>query len=152
MSKKWSKDSSLRLSKICVWVVGGAAAASALAFPRLLNGIVRRRGLEIASGKVLLSISFYSLLIPAAAALWFLYRLLQNISRGQVFVEENVHCLRVISWACFLAAGICLASSAYYIPFLAVAVMAGFMGLILRVVKNVFAEAVAIKQENDYTI
>ena len=28
----------------------------------------------------------------------------------------------------------------------------GFMSLILRVIKNVFAEALALKEENDYTI
>ena len=30
--------------------------------------------------------------------------------------------------------------------------MAAFLGLILRVVKNVFSEAVRIKTENDFTI
>ena len=32
------------------------------------------------------------------------------------------------------------------------AAAAAFVGLMLRVVKNVFAQAVAIKAENDYTI
>ena len=30
--------------------------------------------------------------------------------------------------------------------------MAGFLGLVLRVVKNVIEEAVALKAENDFTI
>jgi hypothetical protein len=33
-----------------------------------------------------------------------------------------------------------------------VAAMAGFIGLILRVVKNVFEIAVSIKDENDFTV
>ena len=37
-------------------------------------------------------------------------------------------------------------------PFLIVSAAAAFVGLILRVVKNVFAEAVRLKDENDYTI
>ena len=42
--------------------------------------------------------------------------------------------------------------SLYYMPFLIVSAAAAFVGLILRVVKNVFAEAVRLKDENDYTI
>jgi len=38
------------------------------------------------------------------------------------------------------------------LPFLLLAAGSGFMGLILRVVKNVFAEAIFIKEENDFTI
>ena len=43
-------------------------------------------------------------------------------------------------------------SALYYMPFLIVSAAAAFVGLILRVVKNVFAEAVRLKDENDYTI
>lgn len=149
---KWSKDNSILLSKICVWVFAAGALLCAAMLPSALDGIVTRRGMEVRTGSTLALASFYSLMVPTAVALWSLYRLLHNISREQVFVEANVRCLRVLSWACYLAASICLLSAAYYIPFLFVALMAGFMGLILRVVKNVFAEAVALKQENDYTI
>lgn len=152
MKIKWSKDNSILLSKVCVWVFLAAAVLCAAAFPGFLDGIVRRRGLEPAFGRICVTVSFYSLLVPTAIALWNLYRLLANISREEVFVEDNVRCLRILSWACYLAAAICLASSAYYIPFLFLTALTGFMGLILRVVKNVFAEAVALKQESDYTI
>ena len=40
----------------------------------------------------------------------------------------------------------------YYMPFLLLSAAAAFVGLMLRVVKNAFAEAVNIKNENDYTI
>lgn len=149
---KWSKDNSIRLSRACVWVFAAAAVLCAAMLPAALDGIVARRGMEPEAGRLLFMGSFYSLLIPTAIALWNLHRLLRNISREQVFVEDNVRCLRVLSWACYLAASICLLSAVSYIPFLFAAIMAGFMGLILRVVKNVFAEAVALKQEHDYTI
>ena len=35
---------------------------------------------------------------------------------------------------------------------LLVSAAADFMGLILRVIKNVFQQAMALKEENDYTI
>ena len=52
-----------------------------------------------------------------------------------------------------LSAGlIFLVSSFYYLPFFALCAAAVFMALILRVIKNVFAQAEEIKKENDYTI
>ncbi len=121
-------------------------------FPYLVDEFTAKRGIGTELGRLCMMFSFYGLLVPTAIALWFLFRLLQNISSGEVFVDANVQCLRVLSWTCFLAAAICLASAFYYISYAFVAAMAGFMGLIMRVVKNVFAEAVAIKQENDFTI
>lgn len=149
---KWSKDNSIQLSKVCVGVFAAAAVVFAVLFPYVAGDFAVRRGLDPVMGRLYMMFSFYSLLVPSFAAFWFLLRLLVNISRGQVFVEANVRCLRLLSWACFLAAGICVVSAFYYISYWFVAAMAGFMGLILRVVKNVFAEAVAIKQENDFTI
>ena len=87
-----------------------------------------------------------------AAALYGLWRLLRNISEGEVFIPENVSILRLLSWCCIAAGLVCLFSALYYMPFLIVSAAAAFVGLILRVVKNVFAEAVRLKDENDYTI
>jgi hypothetical protein len=39
-----------------------------------------------------------------------------------------------------------------YVPFLFVAMSAAFMGLFLRIVKNVMQSAVIIKTENELTI
>jgi hypothetical protein len=40
----------------------------------------------------------------------------------------------------------------FYIPFLFVAIAAAFVGLMLRVVKNVMQNAVEISEENELTI
>ncbi|MPM58796.1 hypothetical protein SDC9_105629 [bioreactor metagenome] len=40
----------------------------------------------------------------------------------------------------------------YYLLFYFVAIVAAFIGLILRVVKNVIDQAITIKAENDFTI
>lgn len=148
---KWSRDNSIVLSKVCILAFAGMAILSAVWLPMVLEGIVRRRGWGVEERAFFLA-SFYSLMVPAAIALGYLYRLLVNIGRDEVFVDANVKCLRKISWACYLAAAICLVSVFYYLPFVIPAAAAGFMGLILRVVKNVFAEAVSIKQECDFTI
>ena len=47
---------------------------------------------------------------------------------------------------------LCLVSCLYYLPFIAVAIAAGFMALIVRIVKNIFQQAIDMKAELDLTI
>jgi hypothetical protein len=96
---------------------------------------------------------YYACCVPALIALFCLDCLLANIMKDAVFTEENVKALRLISWCCFAEAFILAATALYFAPILlAVAVVAAFFGLILRVVKNVIDAAVALKSENDFTI
>lgn len=64
----------------------------------------------------------------------------------------NVTALRRISWCCAGAAVVCLAAAYIYLPFAFLGVAAAFMALIVRVLKNAFAQAVHMKDELDYTI
>ena len=130
----WNKDKSVKLSKFCVCL-----------FMLILAGVC-------IGAPWLFLVSTYTAAVPAAAALYGLWRLLRNISEGEVFIPENVSILRLLSWCCIAAGLVCLFSALYYMPFLIVSAAAAFVGLILRVVKNVFAEAVRLKDENDYTI
>ncbi|MFR1758596.1 MAG: DUF2975 domain-containing protein, partial [Christensenellaceae bacterium] len=59
---------------------------------------------------------------------------------------------RITSWCCFGACLICFASSFYCLPILLIAIAAGFMGLIVRIVKNVFEQAITMKDELDLTV
>ena len=79
-------------------------------------------------------------------------RLLAGISLGEVFTAGNIALLRRCSWCCMIVAAICLLFTAALFYFLLVAAAAAFIGLILRVIKNVFQQALALKEENDYTI
>lgn len=92
----------------------------------------------------------------AALAFWMLfnlYRFLRRLEQGQVFVPQTVQALRRISWCCTWAAVLCLPAGLWvYLPFVFLAVAAGFMALIVRVLKNAFAQAVRMKDELDYTI
>lgn len=97
----------------------------------------------------------YSTWAAAALALVMLcslYQFLRRIEAGEVFVSTNVAALRCISWCCAGAAGFCLLAAGIYLPFLFLAVAAGFMALIVRVLKNAFAQAVRMKDELDYTV
>ena len=75
-----------------------------------------------------------------------------SIKRGEIFTADNVRRLRIVSWCCVGAALLCLVSALYYPSFLLVTAAAGFMCLIVRVVKNVFQQAISMKSELDLTI
>ena len=96
--------------------------------------------------------AFYCCAGPAAVLLLSLDRLLAGISLGEVFTAGNIALLRRCSWCCMIVAAICLLFTAALFYFLLVAAAAAFIGLILRVIKNVFQQALALKEENDYTI
>ena len=82
-----------------------------------------------------------------------LFMLLLRVKAGKVFTAESVGLIRGISWGCYLVAGVFCGFSAYFtFVALLVAFVAAFLGLCLRVVKNVIEEATEIKAENDMTV
>ena len=100
----------------------------------------------------LFKVSFYPCALLAYVTLYSLIRLLLNIKKDIIFVLANVKYLRRISWCCVMVSLITLSASVLYVPYLFVCVAAGFMGLMLRVVKNVMENAVQLKEENELTI
>ena len=149
---EWSKDKSLRLSKICIYIFTALMIIIAAFAPKIFSALIEIRTSYLGGTLPYFLISTYTACIPASFALHGLYRLLDNIEKGEVFIHSNVGILRRLSWCCIAAGIICLVSAGYYMPFLILAAAAGFVGLILRVVKNVFAQAVELKEDNDYTI
>ncbi len=97
-------------------------------------------------------IILYVLLIPAFAADVFLFMLLGNIRKNLIFTQKSVLYLRIISWCCIAAGAILFALGFYYFMVFLISFAAVFIGVILRVVKNVIEEATEIKSENDFTI
>lgn len=148
----WNKDKSLWLSKICIKLFTITMIVVAVFAPKIFSALIEIRVAYLGGTLPYFLISTYTLCVPATIALAGLWRLLDNIDKGEVFIENNVRILRMLSWRCIFAGGICLVSAVYYLPFIIIAAAAGFVGLLLRIVKNVFARAVEIKQDNDYTI
>ena len=109
------------------------------------------RGMAWQTGAALM-VTIYLCSVFAWFLLFHLWKLLDNMKKGLVFIEDNVKRLRVVSWCCVGAAVICFASCAYYLPFLFVSIAAAFMALIVRIVKNVFQQANAMKSELDFTV
>ncbi|MEG2286455.1 MAG: DUF2975 domain-containing protein [Ruthenibacterium sp.] len=153
---KWTADQSVRLSRACIWLFAVLAVVICAVSPALTHtfgSIVLINGKSVSEVRVALLVTEYAAAVLGLAALWLLHRLLLSIGAGSVFVEKNVFILRALSWCC-LGAGLVFFGGAWigWPPFALLAACAAFMGLILRVVKNVFAEAVRMKAENDGTV
>lgn len=125
--------------------------------PRIVSWVLAVHALQLVHGPklgyFLLGLGYCS----AALALWMLYNLymfLARIEKEEVFTPANVLALRRISWCCTWAAALCLPVGAVLgLPFIfAIGVAAAFMALIVRVIKNAFAQAVKMKDELDYTV
>ena len=98
------------------------------------------------------TVCVYLAMIPAGIILWLLNYLLSNIKKEKVFEHINVKYLRIISYCCFAVAGISLVMSVWRILAFFVALAFAFVGLLMRVLKNVFEQAVYLKEENDLTV
>lgn len=147
----WTQDKSVKFTQFCISLFMVMFVVICLLAPWLFRLFIAVRGQEMGKLPFFLA-TVYTSAIPVAVALLDLRRMLDNIRRSEVFIPENVSILRRLSWCCVLAGAVYLISTLYYPTYILLGAAAAFMGLILRVVKNVFAEAVEIKTENDYTI
>ena len=90
--------------------------------------------------------------IPAFVLLYSMHILLKRVQHGAVFTMENVKLLGIVSRCCFLAALLCLVVGFRFHVLLIITVAAGFVGLIVLIVKNVFFQAIHMKNELDFTV
>ena len=73
------------------------------------------------------------------------------MERLGAFIKK--HRLWLGGLCCALAAVICIpAGAVLYFPFACMGIAAGFMALIVQVLKNTFAQAVRMKDELDLTV
>ena len=149
---RWDHQKSIKLSKFGVILFVVLIFIGAATAPWMVRYVISISRMDLQGREILFYLTLYGGAIPALMMLCALYRILMRISRDRVFVPENVQGLRVISWCCILGGIICLASMLYYLPFGVVAFAAAFVGIIVRVVKNVLEKAVELKEESDFTI
>ena len=149
----WNQNKSILLSRLCIiafavllavidfgayWLVSWL-----ISIPVLLGGLQN-------SGMLFAVI--YSCSIFAWILLFSLWKLLQNMKAGIIFQVDNVRYLRTTSWCCFAVCTIGFTSAFLYLPMMLIAIAAGFVGLIVRIVKNVFEQARAMQEELDFTV
>ncbi|MGI6711901.1 MAG: DUF2975 domain-containing protein [Bacillota bacterium] len=148
----WNGEKSIILSKLCISLFMCLLIITVVFAPWMTRWFLSFSRAELTGTEPYFLATIYTGFFPAAYLLYSLLRLLLRIETEQVFITENVERLRRISWSCFAGAAISLVSTSYYFPWVFVAVSAAFMGLIVRVVKNVVAKAVDLQNEVDYTV
>ena len=147
----WSKNSSIELSRACVILFMILLAALDIGCYWAVGWFTRLRQMD-RDYMFLMMATIYLCSGFGWVLLVRLWQLLQNIRAQLVFDARNVRLLRQVSWCCVGAGAVCLVSCLYYLPFIAVAIAAGFMALIVRIVKNIFQQAIDMKSELDLTI
>lgn len=152
----WNSKKSVNLSIAVCYIL----AIALLIFVVAGNGIfviymTSFRGFSFEAIKTLKTVfgcCFYPSSVFAAATIYALLRLLYNIKNEKVFISQNVTYLRSVSWCCYVIALITFVGGFFYMPFMFVALAGGFVGMLLRVLKNVMQSAVELREENDLTI
>jgi len=114
-----------------------------------INSIVRTL---LPGEKNAIMAGYYCSLPMILLALWKVLGLLKNIRSELVFVMENVKALTVIRSCCLGIFLVCLVAGCFFFPLLLVVAIMGFLGLMMQVLKQVMAQAVAIREENDLTV
>ena len=149
MSREWNKKS-IKISMVLCIIIYAAIAVFAVGIPFFTKTLLSRGGYSDLTGVV--NVLLYLSLPPALIATAFLHKLLININRGEIFCRQNIVILRILAWACF-AVGVIYLLFAHHITLcLIVSFAAFFFFMMLRVIKNVFCEALVLKQENDLTV
>jgi len=148
----WDGDKSVWLSQLCLLLFAVVLLAVVAFAPRIVDWFVRFSRAGLASTEELFLATIYAGAVPVVLLWYSLFSLLRRVAKRQMFCAENVASLRQIAWSCIVGALICVVSASYYLPWLMVAIPAAFVGLIVRVVKNVFALGVALQTEADLTV
>lgn len=141
---------------LAVAVLDLAAARLAIFYPRDLLYILAALRSGTVSDVSMLNFVFlfclYAGSILAFVLLVHMNNLLKSLGDGLVFTEANVSRLMAVSRCCGVCAILCLGGG-FLLPFMfAVTAAAGFMSLIVRLVRDIFLRAMAMKEELDFTV
>ncbi len=151
----WTKTKSLILSRILVTAFTALLVLIIFSVPFFAvwyDGASEGYGLISGSIVIPTCIILYICDALAFAAVVALHILLRNISVDRIFDTQNTKCLRIISWACIFAGFAFVVLGLWQMMCFIPAFFAIMFGLIMRVLKNVFEQAVEIKCENDFTV
>lgn len=113
---------------------------------------IGNRGEITQLGRTLSLVSAYCIVLDMMLADAMVFYLILLVRKGQVFTDRAVALIRGISWCTMLLCVPFGFLGIYFQLAWLVCFAALFLGLCLRVCKNAFEEATAIKQENDLTV
>ena len=142
------------ISAITLWVnrgVGVALVVLVFALPAILDWYTGFRFLSETEQRII-TVAFYCCTVIIGWALWNMDCLLRSILAQQVFLRKNVRAIRHIQWCCGLVALVTAVTCFAYLPLIFLAVIMGFLCLVVSVVASVMDAAVTLREENDLTI
>ena len=155
---KISSKASVNLSLIISGVFFAVLAVVGVFLPAVVKALLRFSGEITARVQVtstdnaIVLLAAYILLALALLANILLFTLLLQVKGENVFSAKSVSLIRGISW-CSIGVGAIFALLTYYFTLSSVIAFAAlFLGLCVRVVKNVIERATEIKDENDLTV
>ena len=104
------------------------------------------------AGRIFVHVLAYAALLDAILADVMLLLLLMRVKNSLVFTEISVALIRGVSWCCMFL-GLIFGLIGIYFQLTFIVAFAGiFLGICLRVTKNVIEQATIIKSENDLTV
>ena len=135
-----------------VCILGAAVMPKLVEMLIVLPDNIGNRGMITDGERLLILIIAYAILAVTMLAVIMMFALLMRVYHGKVFTSKSVGFIRGVSWCCFLLCLFFGVLEKYFQLAIIVALAAIFLGLCLRVVKNVIEEATEIKMENDLTV
>lgn len=150
MKINWTARHSLTLSRLLTAVMLILAGAALFCIPIVTewyDAVSEKEPIRIQLTTALYLSNFLGI-----TALLQLMKMLEHIAKQKMFVEENTRCMRIISWCCFGFAVIWAVMAIWRPISLLISFIAAFAGLIVRVMKNMLAMAIELREENDFTI
>jgi len=141
------------LTKVFVDIMfyGGIICCAALPFamPKLAFFLGYDKALVLPFTIILFSSGLCALFI-----LWQLKAIFKALLGGDPFISANVSCLKKCSAASFVIAIIYIIKMIFSPTLMTIIIAAMFalLGLFTLTIKDVFAQAVAYKEENDWTV
>ena len=130
---------------------GGILFCIAIPFlmPTLVNFFGYKESVILPFTAILFSSGLCSLYI-----LWQLKAMFKTLLGGNPFINANVSCLRKCSVASFFIVIIYIVKTIFWFSIMTsvVVILLSLMGLFCLTLKDVFKQAVAYKEENDWTV
>ena len=155
-NKKGSEENvSIKITKAFIIILAMAAVGLCMLGPTVVKIIIQKE-----SPLLVGDARFWAMLIGGyiCAVILFiflsvLYSMVSRIQKGEVFVEDNVRALSLLS---NLVLVVCVVSfvigfTCTYMIFI-ITVTTAFVTPIIRVIKNAFGKAVEMKDELDFTV
>lgn len=151
---KISPKASTMLSLVLSAIFFIACIVGAFMLPTICDTLLYLRNLGTDAGADRGYVLILGYLILAVFVLIdvLLFSILLRVKREQVFSPKTVSLIRAVSFNCFVLCVLFGALGIFFKLSLVISFFAVFLGICLRVVKNVIEEATVIKTENDLTV